>query len=328
MIRVKVLKAQSLWLEELKVRGCSTATLSVYEIHTNEAIKSIADFLELSKTDLLLDEISRDSIVSALSVYRNRPDKRTGLVKERSGVSVERHLAAIKSFLSWCVETEKVTRNVASQVKTPKSSQRIPKALPVESCKQLLETARKSQWKERDVLLLLCGMTLGLRLGEITSLTTESFSPNINNPTHVTVIGKGSKERTIPTPSAFKMALKDYLVTRETKLTKVDLETKSLFLSRNVYVTKNGKQINATHDGLGQVFERLLEKAGLKKPGLRAHMARHSFAAIALSSRAFDLEELRMTLGHSSIATTQGYLRVDPERLSAASEAHPLSGLS
>lgn len=324
---MRTLNARNLWLEELKVRGCSPATLEVYTVHTDEALGSIADFLEVPIKDVKLEDISRDSIVHALSVYRSRPDKRTGKAKERSGISVERHLAALKSFLNWCVETEKLSRNVAAQVKTPKSGQRIPKALPVESCQKLLEVAGKSQWKERDRLLLLCGLALGLRLAEITSLTLDSFSPSVENPSHLTVMGKGSKERSVPIPATVREALRAYLPTREKRMSRFGAETEYLFISRSPYVSNGEKEIRATHDGLGQVFERLLEKAGLKRPGLRAHMARHSFAAIALSSRAFDLEELRTTLGHSSLSTTQGYLRVDPVRLSAASEAHPMGSL-
>lgn len=324
---MKILTARNLWLEELRVRGCSPSTLKVYAIHTDEAIKEIASFLEASPSDTHLKDISRDSIISALSSYRSRTDKRSGKIIERSGVSVGRHLSAIKSFLNWCVETEKLERNVSSQIRAPKIAKRVPKALPVEDCMKLLNAASESQWPTRDRLLILSGVALGLRLAEITSLQLDSFYPNIENPTHVKVLGKGSKERTVPVPLSVRKALSAYLETRKKKLDISDGTTQALFLSRSPHVKDGSPSWDATHDGLGQVFERLLEKAGLKKPGIRAHATRHSFAAIALSSRAFDLEELRQTLGHSSLATTQGYLSVDPQRLSEASELHPMGGL-
>jgi site-specific recombinase XerD len=321
------LTARDLWLEELRIRSCSPATLAAYTHHTEQAMGSIAGFLGVPVHELMLEEVTRDSVVAALSKYRSRPDGRTKKEAQRSASSVERHLAALKSLLNWCVMTEKLTRNVAAQVKAPRAGQRIPKALSVEACGELLKAAASSQQAQRDTLLLLCGLALGLRLAEITSLTLESFSPSVVAPTHVTVVGKGAKERSVPVPGAVRNALGTYLVVRSQKLLDMGATSNALFLSSRPYDRAGVAHVAATRDGLGQAFNRMLERAQLKRPGLRAHMARHSFAAIALASDTFNLEELRTLLGHSSIATTQHYLKVDPARLSAGSESHPLAHL-
>lgn len=321
------LTARDLWLEELRIRSCSPATLAAYTHHTEQALGSMAGFLGVPLAELTLAELTRDSVVSALSAYRSRPDGRTKRAAERAASSVERHLAAVKSLLNWCVMTEKLTRNVAAQVKAPRAGQRIPKALSVEACGELLKAAGSGRQASRDTLLLLCGLALGLRLAEITSLTLHSFSPSVVTPTHVTVVGKGAKERSVPVPQAVRSALTAYLDVRAQRLTELGSTSSALFLSSRPYERDGVVRVAATRDGLGQAFNRMLERAELKRPGLRAHMTRHSFAAIALASKTFDLEELRTLLGHSSIATTQHYLKVDPARLSAGSEAHPLAHL-
>lgn len=95
------LTAHSLWLEELQVRSCSPATLTTYTIHTTEAIKEIATFVGKEPEDLLLEEVTRDSLIAALSAYRSRPDKRTGKAAHRSVASVSRHLASSRPSPSW-----------------------------------------------------------------------------------------------------------------------------------------------------------------------------------------------------------------------------------
>lgn len=315
--------AQSLWLEELKVRGCSERTLQFYEDHTKETFTSFGKFFEKPVGEISVEEITRDSIVKALADYRSRPDGRSGKKIERSATSVRGHFGAIKAFLGWCVQTEKIGRNPALSVKTPKAPNRVPKALSQEDCQLLLSASEKMRWPERDKLLLLSGLSLGLRLAEIHSMKIASFIPSIEEPTHLIMVGKGSKERLVAIPPAFEKALKLYLPTREKHLERYSATSDALFLSSEPRVSGNSVALDATRDGLGQIFERILVKAELKKPGLRAHMARHSFAALGLSSKAYDLEELRQALGHSSLATTQGYLRVDPERLSQAARNHP-----
>jgi len=57
------------------------------------------------------------------------------------------------------------------------------------------------------------------------------------------------------------------------------------------------------------------DRAGV--PGLTPHVARHSYAT-RLVELGVDLRTVQEALGHASLATTQVYTRVRPERLTAA----------
>ena len=70
-----------------------------------------------------------------------------------------------------------------------------------------------------------------------------------------------------------------------------------------------------------------MRTAGLKIPGRRVHACRHSFATQVLAAGA-DILSVSELLGHTSVATTQVYLSVDPARLADAVAASPLATVS
>jgi integrase/recombinase XerD len=323
VVGMKATTASTQWLAELQVSGVSKNTIALYRAHLGEALASISNSVGFPSGDLELEQITRDSVIAALTAYRARPDKRAGAKKERSGASVASFFSACRSFLNWCVTTEKLVANPAISIKPPKVPGRVPKALAVDACSRLLETARASSAPERDTLVVLLALTAGLRLSEIASLRPEDFSPSTAAPTHIKFKGKGDKERVVPVPQVLRDALTAYLPVRELRLEQAGLPCASLALST---ATRNGS-CALTADGLGQRFDTLVRTAGLKAPGIRVHMARHSFATHLLNSGSSDLIEVKELLGHASVATTQVYLKVDPVKLAAGVEANPLAHL-
>jgi site-specific recombinase XerD len=285
-------------------------------------MKEFTSFLSKDKKDkqVKVGDISRDQLILALSNYRERKDGRTGREVQRSGQSVMSYYTTIKSFLNWCDSSDRLTQNPMRSVMRPKVAQRVPKALSLQDCQLFLDYAGKTNNSKRDLLLVKLGLTMGLRLSEISNIKVDDFSPSIAEPDHLKVIGKGDKERVIPVPDSVKHSLALYLVERSKF---------SSALNNNLFISNRQPESGSlSADGIGQVFDSILKLAGIKQPGLRVHMTRHSFATHLLNSKSADLIEVKELLGHSSVATTQVYLKIDPDKLVKSINANPLNGLS
>jgi integrase/recombinase XerD len=315
--------ARDEWIDELIVRGVSRRTVAIYTRNTSEALRHIAGHVGVAVELLELGAIDRAAVVTALAAYRTRPDGRTGACVERSGASMSSYYTALRGFLGWCVTTERLVRNPAASIRPPKVPGRVPKALPIDACALLLQSATLGKFPERDVLAVRMALTMGLRLSELAGVRIGDLSPSAGEATHLVVRGKGDKERLVPVPQAVRTALPLYLEVRAGRLAARGASAATLFVSQR----PTGGRMDLSGDGLGQLFDELVRRVGLKAPGVRVHMARHSFATHLLTSGAAGLVEVKELLGHTSVATTQIYLKIDPARLAAGVEANPLNGL-
>lgn len=88
----------------------------------------------LTAAKLKLDAIDRDDSVAALACYVESTDPAAGVVVKRSQSTLASFSTGLRSFFSWCVETEKIDRNPMARVKRPKAPVRVPKAMGAEQC--------------------------------------------------------------------------------------------------------------------------------------------------------------------------------------------------
>jgi site-specific recombinase XerC len=113
-----------------------------------------------------LDILERDDLVAALDGYTTYTN-RSGIAVTRARSTQLSFYTALRSFLSWCVETEKLVRNPMARIKQPKQPGRAPKAMSEDECRQLLTQAQLSRSPERDTLVVTMALTMGLRLAEM-----------------------------------------------------------------------------------------------------------------------------------------------------------------
>ena len=317
---MRALEARDLWLGELTTNGASPWTIRNYKSATDIAFLTIAERRNVAVTLLVITYIDRDDLVASLAGHVDI-ENHDGKCRKRAQSTMATFSTALRSFFSWCVETEKLDRNPMSQVKRPKSPVRVPKAMGSDQCKQLLEAATSSRSAARDTLMVLLGLTMGMRLAEMSSVKPEDFYPSLEAPTHLRVVGKGNKERRVPVPTVVREALTAWLPLREELLNRRGVQAETLFLSQRV---RADGSMNVSRETVGQVYERVLLVAGLYQKGRRVHVARHSFATLILEAGA-DILTVSELLGHSSIATTHVYVKANPERMMTAVEASPLA---
>jgi integrase/recombinase XerD len=136
----------------------------------------------------------------------------------------------------------------------------------------------------------------------------------------VRLYGKGSKERIVPVGRAARGAVARWLAPGGRDLLAPERwarrgDAEALLLDRR------GRRLS--RQAAWAAVRRAGERAGIAGGRLGPHVLRHSCATHLLDHGA-DLRVVQELLGHASIATTQVYTKVSPERLRAVYEAaHP-----
>jgi integrase/recombinase XerC len=146
----------------------------------------------------------------------------------------------------------------------------------------------------------------GLRLSELASLNLNDIDVRS---ALVTVIGKGSKARTVPVGSAALTAIAAWRKQRSAPNGELAL-----------FTSKHGKRISVRNI---QARLKILGRRSGMPQDIHPHMLRHSFASHMLESSG-DLRAVQELLGHSYISTTQIYTHLDFQHLAKVyDKAHP-----
>jgi integrase/recombinase XerC len=224
------------------------------------------------------------------------------------GRSIQRRLAAVRTFFSFLQREGELQRNPALDVRAPKSVKHLPHTLDVDQMAQLLSKKPDNALEVRDLALMELFYSSGLRLAELTGLKLRDLDLKLGQ---VRVLGKGHKERIAPVGSMAIKALRSWLAAR-TGLAPPDQQA--------VFVGRNGAALGPRAVQL-RVAARA-RAAGLPQH-LHPHMFRHSFATHLLESSR-DLRGVQELLGHANISTTQIYTHLDFQHLAQTyDKAHP-----
>lgn len=237
----------------------------------------------------------------------------------RSGRGIALILSGWRGFYAWLGRQGLVSSNPVQDVRAPRAPKPLPKALGVEEAVQLAEHRQDDAdpWLQaRDVAIVELLYGCGLRVGEVVGLDVQAGSNARGwvdlQAGDVHVLGKGSKRRSVPLGRKAAEALASWLQQRA--LAPWAGVQAALFTGRN------GTRLSA--QAIWQRLRRRSQMAGLATP-VHPHMLRHSFASHVLQSSG-DLRAVQELLGHSSIATTQVYTRLDFQHLAKAYDAaHP-----
>jgi len=222
-----------------------------------------------------------------------------------------RRLAALRAFFDYLAGGGAITANPVVDIDPPKSGSSLPKALNRGDVDRLLTIPpQKTPFILRDYAMLYMLYATGMRVSELVRLPVNSVSLTGG---HVRVLGKGSKERLVPFGEIAAERLREYLESGRPGLLKKN-SSPYLFLSNR------GTAMTRTR--FWQIVNALAANAGIRRQ-ISPHMLRHSFASHLLAGGA-DLRAVQMMLGHSDIATTQIYTKVEGSRLKATHQRfHP-----
>lgn len=242
--------------------------------------------------------------------------------------SVARILSAWRSYYQWRSLLLQWPRNPASTLKAPRKPNSLPKALSIDQTQALLDrpglAAPDHAQAKRDQAMFELFYSCGLRLSELVSLDThyrktphyESQSWLVLDAQELLVSGKGGKRRSLPIGRKALLATEQWLQARcqLTGQQATEDARAALFL---------GARGGRIHPRIvQQQLAHMAQQANLPVH-VHPHSLRHSFASHLLQSSQ-DLRAVQELLGHSNIATTQIYTRLDFQHLAQVyDQAHP-----
>ena len=274
---------ESLWLE----RGLAENTLSAYRrdlTDTSKALRAMG-----------INQLSTAEEADLLEVLNQRQ------ARHLSPRSTARWLSTLKGFYRHLVLKQQIAADPTQQIRHPKLGRALPSALSTLQVEALLEAPDVSTpFGLRDRAMLEVLYASGLRITELVTLELA----NVNQRQGVIrVMGKGGKERLVPTGEAALDWLARYL--RDARPELLPQGGSMLFPSRRGAVM--------ARQTFWHAIKRYAFHAGIEQK-VSPHTLRHAFATHLVDNGA-DLRAVQMMLGHADLSTTQIYTHGPNQRL-------------
>jgi integrase/recombinase XerD len=266
-----------------EVRGLASDTIS-HRLHTAQ------QFLRhLDEEGVTLKKIRRGHLESYITRAGKRLCRRT----------LQHHVSALRVFLRFLAMDGRVPAGLDSQMDTPRlyRLEQLPRALPWETVRTLLRSIdRTSAIGLRDYAMFLLIATYGLRSGEVIAITVDDIH------------WRQSRLRIhqSKTSSPLELPLTNEVSTALVKHLK---RTPPPPPYRRVFLRMRAPMGALKRTAVGDAFQSVVQKSGLRIPFQGAHCMRHSLATHLLKNGT-PLKTIGDILGHRSAASTSAYLRL------------------
>ena len=282
----------TLWLE----RGLSENTLMAYR----RDLQMTAQWLEKrSQGQMALFQADNDALIEFMV------QRKSAGVSDKSSA---RWLSTLRGFYRHMIFNQRLVDDPTQKLEHPKLGRSLPSSLSPAQVEALLaapDVTNAVGLRDRTMLEVLYAS--GLRITELVTLELA----NVNQRQGVVrVIGKGNKERLVPTGENALDWLSRYL--RDARLSLLPAGGSVLFPSRLGRVM--------TRQTFWHAIKKYALQAGIQK-NISPHTLRHAFATHLVDNGA-DLRAVQMMLGHSDLSTTQIYTHVAQQRLKELVQEH------
>lgn len=230
-----------------------------------------------------------------------------------SASSINQRLTAIRKLAGELADNGVIDHSAAQAISRAEGvrveGKRLGNWLTKEQAQQLLglpNVATVKGLRDRAILAVLLGC--GLRREECTGLTVGNIQQREGRWVIVDLVGKRSKTRSVPMPAWCKYAIDAYLLA-------AGIADGVLFRSvrRGDHITEQGMTAQA-------IFDVVKSYAGAIGVDVRPHDLRRTFAKLAHKGDA-PIEQIQLSLGHSSVQTTERYIGVQQDLSSAPCDA-------
>ena len=237
--------------------------------------------------------------------------------KKMAATSINRFIAAVRTFFAYCKKFQYIPKNPAIELKTVRIPKKIPRFLTANEMNSLCNQPELKEllWTSRDCAIFEMLYSSGCRVSELANLRFSDFMEGF---TKAIVKGKGNKDRVVYFAKEAQAALKIYLDDRKKILQEKKVENEPEY----ILINQKGNRLSAA--GIRWIVSRYSGVEGTNHH-ISPHAFRHTFATQLLSNGA-DVRAVQELLGHSSISTTQRYTHITTEKLiEIYNKAHPHS---
>ena len=267
-----------------------------------------------------IKELNYSHIVSYLNYIKYHTPNGEYINKEDCSCSTE--LYAIKHFCKYLKLCKYIDNNPCDEIEVPKDKKvRKITSLTYEEIQIIKNNicngvgskrarATQEKWKNRDMCIVLLGITTGLRVSAIANIDVKDINFKENT---IMTIEKGKDERVVFLSDKMMEILENWLCDREKILNKCNIDCDALFIS------SEKQRIGVT------TIRDMLKKYTYN---IDKHITPHklrSTAATNLYEKTGDIYLVADVLGHSNIQNTRRYAKVsDNKRIIAAKELSKL----
>ncbi|MGA2094002.1 MAG: site-specific integrase [Candidatus Aminicenantales bacterium] len=293
----KLAAASRDFIRSLKGSGRAGSTLESYS-------KKL-ELLEELIGDLLLHKVTGNTLTQALIQLEE------GYPREmpRSGVSMNQIRSVVRTFFSWAVETGRVPRNPAADLRLAKVVNLPTPPISENELSLLFDAIRReySFLARRDEALFAFYAFSGVRRNEALALRIDDLDLSEKRVWYSKTKTTGGEYRAIP--SKLKLILAEYLIQRAAR--KEHSRSPFLFPGRNFSRPLSAREVHLR-------FERWKKAAGLR-PKLTLHSFRAGFAT-RLYRATKDAVLVSNAMGHKSLSSINRYISLKEDSIRAAME--------
>lgn len=299
------------FIEQLQHDGLIKRETPVAQTPVEQLVGEYSSYLHQER-GLAAPTISKYMLAARLFLMKQQGA--TG--KDLSGLSAQRVIRFIQS-LSGDTQAQRVATGLRSFLRYARyrgyiqldlaaaipwvaswSMTSIPKAIAPEYARRVLARCdRRRAVGRRDYAMLMLLARLGLRAGEVASLTLDDIDWHAGT---LTIHGKGAQESPLPLLAPVGAAIAAYLTRGRPRC-----ESRRVFLRMHAPIRgfKTARPVSSA-------VERALAYAGINSPHKGAHQFRHALASHMLRHKS-SFAEIGEILRHKSPDTTRIYAKVD-----------------
>jgi integrase/recombinase XerD len=288
-------------------RGYTKGTVENY----HRSVFRFSTWLKERRKIMYIHEVTAADLELFLGTLRN-PD---GTVFEPT----TRHtiVSGIRQFFRWTVRYKYLTHDISQNIENPKLKEQLPKSLSLEEALKMMNAAKKRKIPERDYLITMIFLILGVRVSELVGINVNDIHESKGI---IKVRGKGSKERELTLTPKLIQAIDLYKPTRRKIIEERNtIDEVALFVNE-----KHGKRL--TRRGVEHIIDRIAQAAGVECDfNVSPHKLRHTCATILYNEGNADLLAIAELLGHKDPSTSKIYTKIKQEKMRSVIESNPLN---